>query len=528
VPALVVTLVARLVDDRVVSLRTATSGRPFVEVREVDLTAIAEPTEDVRCDAERPPTTALARCAAAALAASVTVIAAAAVAVGRFALPAFDDFMRATRRGRSDHDLGWWGYVFGFTYNRWQGRWASCGIESAVLPHVDPTRLYPLLIGLVAALNAAGLYVACRGLTRNGPRRLALAMTAAGLALLWAGMPSVAEAIYWFVGAVENTLPLAAAAVLLTVLAKSGTRGPVVAVACVGAFVTVGLHELYGAMLCLALLVGAIGAFRARSPNRLAWLAATAWAAAGLAVVLAAPGNGVRLTDEVNPLGRGPARVLLLTIDQLWINGRAWLFDAKLIAATVWVAFSPALEGARRPWPSAARVPWRWVIPVTWLLTIAIGFAVPSYAFGGEMPDRTLSGNYVVFVAGWLLSVYAWTRPLAVAPAPPAWQKYRNPVAAAAAQLLLAAALLGVGTAFSAAEDLAHRLRPWHAAAERRYAQLRRAGGGDAVVRPLPPPPYLLLGGEVVDDPADYRNRGPVAFFRLHRLTLSAAPPRDR
>ena len=481
----------------------------------------------------QPPTLVLRRLAAVVLTAGLAVVAVAAVVEGRFALPAYDDYMRASRLGRGDHDLGWWRYVFAFTYLHWQGRWASCGIESAVLPVVDPTRYYPALIAAVALLNALATYAACRALTRRGPRRLAVAMTAGLLALLWAGMPSLAEAVYWFVGAVENTLPLAAAAAVLTALATVARPRPwAVAALCLAAVATTGLHELYGAMFCLALTAGTAAAFANRSPNRTAWLAVTIAAAAGLAVVVLAPGNRERLAAEVSPLGRRPARVLAQTADQLWVNVRPWLFDAKLVAATLWVAVSPALEAARVPWPSAARVPWRWVVPLTWVVAVAAGFVVPTWAFGGDMPVRTLSGNYVALVAGWLLTVYVWTRPLPSPPQtaapttadpPSPWQPFRTPAVAAAALLLLGASLLGVGSAFSAAEDVAHRLRPWHAAAERRYALLRRSPDRAVAVPPLPPGPFLLLSGDVVDDPADYRNRGPVAFFALRRLTL--APP---
>ena len=419
--------------------------------------------------------------------------------------------MRAVRIGQTHHDLGWWGYVFGFTYHQWQGRWASCGIEAAVLPHVDMTRHYPPLVAAVAAANAACLYVVVRGLTR-------------------AGLPSLAEAVYWFVGAVENPLPIAAAAVVVTLLATTRAaarlRPVTTALLAAAAFAISGLHELYGSMFCLTLLVGAAAAHRAGSDRRNAWVTVAIAAAAGLAVVVLAPGNHVRLAQDVHPQGRGPARVLLLAARQLWAAGRFWVLDPKVIAATLWVAVSPRLEAARAPWPSADRVPWRWVIPLTWATLVLVGFAVPSWAFAAEMPPRTLAGNYVVLVGGWLLSVYVWTRPLASPPRrpPPAWRPLRAPAVADAAALLPAASLLVTGNLFSAAEDLAHRLRPWHAAADRRFATRRRAAGTDAVVPRLPAEPYLVLDGDVVDDPAHWKNRGPVAYFRLHTLRLAPPP----
>ncbi len=485
------------------------------------LTAVRSQTAD--------PTLVVHRCAVAALAAGVLSVYAAAAALAAFAVPVWDDFMRATRRGSTPADVGWLRYVFDVTYLHWQGRWASCGLEAAVLPHLDPTRFYLLLIGPVVALNAAALLVVCRSFARGGPWRLPAGMTAAGLALAWSTLPqkSLAECVYWFVGAVENTLPLSLGAVVLVGLTRPRRPGPAVTVVlATAAFVACGMHEMYGAMLCLALAIGTAVAFATGSDRRHAWLAVGVTAAAGLAVVVGAPGNHQRMKQEGSHHGHPVGPIVLLAVRQLWANGRAWLFDPKLIAASLWVAFSPALEAARTPWPSARRVPWWAVVPAAWLAIVAVGFAAPSWAFGADMPDRTLGGNCLVFVAGWLLCVYVWTRPLAEPPADMSrsWQPFRSPVAANVAALVLGVSLVGTGNLFSAGEDLARRLRPWHARTEQRFADLRRHGGRDAVVPRLPVFPYLLLSGEVVDDPADFRNRGLVQFFNLRRLTLAPLP----
>jgi len=69
-----------------------------------------------------------------------------------YAEPAWDDFVRAAGPAQG----GWRHYVFGLVYFHWQGRWASCGLESAVLPCVDITRCYAVLIGAVAMVDALG------------------------------------------------------------------------------------------------------------------------------------------------------------------------------------------------------------------------------------------------------------------------------------------------------------------------------------------------------------------------------------
>ncbi len=166
--------------------------------------------------------------------------------------------------------------------------------------------------------------------------------------------------------------------------------------------------------------------------------------------------------------------------------------------------------------------PWRWVVPLLWLAMLTAGFIAPSWAFGAWMPARTISAVCVVFVVGWLVVLYLWT-PLLV----PHLNRTSRLIEAVAI-VILGMSLFLPGTAYAAAHDFYHRIRPWHSAVEHRYALLRHAAGSDALVPHLATRPWVLLDGEIVNDPGDYRNWGMVSFFHLRSIRLipaNGSPP---
>ncbi len=449
-----------------------------------------------------------------ALAAVVAVVLTAALALGRYALPADDDWMRAGRwgpdaAGHGHAGLSWWRYVYGFVYLHWQGRWASCGIEAAVLPAVDPTRLYPLLLGGVWAADLACLTVVCRWFTRGRPWQQTAAATAVAAAMLWAGVPAAGESVYWFTGTLENTTAVLLAAALLAATAAAGERPrPGTAAALAAAAVGVcGFHELYGGALCLALAVG--GVANRRRAGRWTWAAVLAGATVGLAVVVLAPGNRHRAVHDATAHARPLAFALRLSAKLLWHDGPRWAADPKLLAASAWVACSPWVTTAG---PAGRRL--RWAVPAAGAVAVAVGFVVPCYAFGHVPPARTVAGDWLMFVAAWLLAVWAWSS-----------AAVRRPGLASAAAFALALSLVGTGNLRRAAADLRGPARPWHAAQARRFAALRRAAVDHAPVSvpPLPRAPQLFLSGETSADPADWRNFGLADYFGTGRLTLAPA-----
>jgi hypothetical protein len=456
------------------------------------------------------------------LSVSIGMIAVLSVVFFCFAVPASDDYVRAT--GPTQH--GWWHYVIGLVYFHWQGRWASCGLESAILPRVDITRFYGLLIGAVAMLDALGAYVLCRWFTAGSSRRRSVCITLALLALLWAGMPSLAESVYWFVGAVENAMVISLGVMLIVAvmsISKSTKRpglGVKICGCCVAAIAICGFHELYGSMLVIALLTGLWWAYRLRGANRHVWLAVTLSASVGLAIVISAPGNSHRAVIDGGLHGRQLGYDIRVAASQALDFIPRWLANPRSIAASVWVAFSPAL--ARRPNRDRIYFPFRIVFVCAWLAMLAVGFFAPSWAFGGKMPARTLSGIYMVFVIGWLCVVYLCTESFRSH----GWPITPTAVAISNAScVLFAIALLAIGNAPVAVRDLHDRVAVWHTAVEMRFAYLRNQRDRDALVAPLPAhSPLLLLPGETAADPRDYRNFGMAAYFKLRSLRMTPQP----
>jgi hypothetical protein len=460
------------------------------------------------------------------------VVLAIAASLCHFAVMVDDDVVRAARPAQ----IGWRNYVFGFVYMHWQGRWASAGLESAVLPRVDLVRCYWALITGVAVINVAGIFVVIRYGLRMQARR-AVSMTVVAAAFLWAGLPSPAEAVYWFVGAVENTMDLSLAAIVIVATARARPGFLVTAALGVSAMFVCGFHELYGAMFCCVLATGTAAAFHGRSPNRWTWLTVTICAAVGLIIVLAAPGNAARQKTDGGRHSMQLGYDLRIFLNQFKYLPRVWLMnDPRLIAATILVACTPGtsasahsvtrssgpcgrFESAESPLlfsgsgtvqrtvsrvsgsNAAGRVrvntipfPWKWAIPAVWLAAVAGGMFGPSLAFGGWMPARTETGVWIVFVTGWFTTVYLWTREGAWRT--PALLRYGTRIG----RIGLAVTLLTTGNARKAWHDYRHPLRPWHAAVEQRYAVLAAGHGRDVVVAPLPAKPELLRTNEICID----------------------------
>lgn len=449
-----------------------------------------------------------------AFAGSLSIVGLIAIALFFFAVPVWDDLIRATR----PLELGWWGYVIDFVYKHWQGRWASCGLESFILPHVDLTRHYGLLIGGIALVDALGVYVVCRWFTPQLTRKSTLFLALGLLALLWTVMPSVGETVYWFTGAVENALVYALAALLLIALLELPPPGrqPIwqrslmvgglsLAVICI-----VGFHELYGLMLCLALTLGAFAACLNPKADRPAWIVVATGAIAGLLIVALAPGNSARFITDGGPHARQFLYDLHVTLSQVKHFVPRWLLDPRMLAASVWVIASPSLRSRRDP----SGFPWRFAIPLAWLIMLAAGFFAPSWAFGKWMPPRTISGVYIIFTIGWLVTLNLWSTQL------PPWLNRNRQTIRAIALLLFSISLFLPGSAYAAAHDLYHRIPAWHTAMEHRYALLRNAEGTDALVPLLPSRPWVLLDGEIDNDPVNYRNWGTVSFFHLRSIRL--------
>src|SRR5262249_9499405 len=139
-------------------------------------------------------------------------------------------------------------------------------------------------------------------------------ITFAFFTLLWAGMPSPGQGIYWVTGGVENLLSIALMLLLLAGLLRAANHASAlrqVTLTCslaILAFVATGFHEMYSCLFCFVLLIGTVIAFLHHLQNRWQWALILAAAVLGILFVVAAPGNYLR--SQHFPLRHDVARTV--------------------------------------------------------------------------------------------------------------------------------------------------------------------------------------------------------------------------
>ncbi len=352
--------------------------------------------------------------------AGVLVTLATAFVLIRYACPVGDDFIRASNIRPGP----WYSEVAFIYFLGWSGRWAAVGLELVLLRQIDMMRWYPILLGALVVFHALGLRVFWRMLLgETVTRRQVLVLTAAAMAVLWAGLPSPGETYYWICGGVEYQLSISLALLLIGGLVLTRWEELVrwrawarTAWLSLLAFGVTGMHELIALMLCMVLASGTAIAFKTRRSTRQgwAWLAVSLSALIGLAVVVYAPGNFLRAAYES---GRNPlhGRSILLNAlevawSQAWQQLPSWVLDVRLLAATLVLVLNPSLSRARSggfPWGGISP---KLVVTALWLAIVAGMFFCPSYLLHAPMPIRTLNAAYTVFVLGWITTVIVWTR----------------------------------------------------------------------------------------------------------------------
>jgi hypothetical protein len=456
------------------------------------------------------------------------IVAGVSLALFVFAQPLADDFCTAANR------LDVSDYVR-YMYFQWSGRWASLAIEKVVLSNLDPTRVYPFLLSALALCHFASLYLFVRGFFRDHlPPRLILALTGAFFVLYWSLHPALGQAYYWFTGAVEYQLALSLSLTLLALLMHvpgEGNSRPLqflravlraAGAAALGFFVP-GMHELFGLMLCVLLGAGAVMSRRLGYRNSKLWALAAAAAAAGFLFVLATPGYTIR-REGFFPDSYNVPLTLWLTGWQAVKAGTSWVCDAKLLAATAVFVMHPAIRALRPEWLSRAPEVWKRLTLGGWAVLLAIGFGAPAFVTGQEMPRRVLGGIYLVFLLGWFLVVFVFTRPGVSEPVPPSAPR---PILSWTL-LFFALCVVTTGNTRTAIHDLVHWAVPWRRAIEQRYDSIRAAAGTGAqevVVPAAPPRPATFFQGpaDITPDAADWKNQCQADFFGVSLLRYDDA-----
>jgi hypothetical protein len=317
----------------------------------------------------------------------------------RQALPVFDDFCRAsfhptTEFRPAELPSGFWS-ALSWSYQNWSGRWAGTALGMLVLGTANIETFYPLVLALTMAVYVALTVVAARRYFGAS----GLLLTGLVWMTYWSSAPGFSEVFFWSTTSIEAHAGLVLAALVWSHAATSDLRRwPTILVLCIGAFVVGGLHEVAGILFCgcLAWRVLYLAVHDRRALPGWAWIAACA--IAGTAVSVFAPGNGVRATlypasGALLPSLMTAAKQGAASAKSWFLADPRWWMAALVVLSSAWLRHDKSREAARALGRNDAL--WFAAAIVT---TLAVAFAAPALALGGEMAGRTVAQLYFFMV----------------------------------------------------------------------------------------------------------------------------------
>ena len=434
--------------------------------------------------------------------------------------PALDDFSFAGAAQQMD----WWAFQ-AWEYQHWQGTYTTNAVLTGLNPLAYGLLQYYWLSALfVLAVLALGTWQLCTALLSPPHRTPATALL---LLLVLVQLPSPAQGLYWLTGAWAYMLSGAGALSWGALVVRAAqTRAPrhFTAVGIL-TMVLMGTNFVTAAWLAGILLIVLLCSEAGR---RMPWLVLSALALVCLGVALAAPGNACRLASMPPPqLALGPRLVLAVAKASVAASYALlnWLGNGLLLTATLLLA--PAM-GRLAAQPTAALQ--RLTRSPLLLSTVALGLVVaaflPTYVTVQlPPPPRLRNIIYLVFVVGWLLSIYAWVawwvRQGRALPPLPAYGRL-----ALLAWLPLALATDhnthlthdGIGrqtnTVVQAYRDwLSGDAARYDAAQRARYTTLRATTAPSVGLPPLPVQPATLFYYDISANPTLWGNQAYAQFF---------------
>jgi hypothetical protein len=184
-------------------------------------------------------------------------------------------------------------------YYNWSGRWSGFGATAlawSIADLSDPAT-YRLFLVALALFFAVGVHVfVCTVLGLPLLGRTGAVLSTSFLSLYWVGMLSPAETFYWLSGTAEQHGAAALALLIVSGILLVARRGPGAQVAGAAvlmalAAVMTGMHELYGLIFCMVLVLGAALTVWKKTPGRWVWTAVARASIGGLIFVIHAPGT---------------------------------------------------------------------------------------------------------------------------------------------------------------------------------------------------------------------------------------------
>lgn len=426
-----------------------------------------------------------------------------------------DDFCFATLV----RDHGWLGAQL-YSYQVLGGRYSSTAAITAITWLTDrlgsgPSSLYvavawPIILAiLVFAWRSVGLLLPAL----SEVDRLIVGGFV-GIAFL-ATLPNAADVVYW---ATSASIYLSSLLLLwhfmLQLVATSTDQPPPRPAGAIGlgilAFLGAGLNELTAPLLILVIAAWAyVGHRRGWPARRLASLAAIAGIALlGLAILVAAPGNGVRLANYPG------SRDLVAGLPWSLVDAATFLLLRVAALPTLIGLLGLAwLEAARRGAPPP-RLPPLWLMPALVLAGCLLAFVISRYSMARGLPHRAQDLLYVIpFVALGVAAVWhgrtmgprLWT----------GWSDRQRRLATGAAILLC----LAGPTEWRALYEAFWSGPRFAAENDRRLELLAADTVADVTVPVLATQPKLLFITDLKADPKDWYNVCVAAYFGHRTVT---------
>jgi hypothetical protein len=169
------------------------------------------------------------------------------------------------------------------------------------------------------------------------------------------------------------------------------------------------------------------------------------------------------------------------------------------------------------------------IVALTWVVALGAAYAAASWAIGMNMPDRTLNGLYLVFLAGWFWVLVLLTRLFAGQGDP---LLTATPLVCRVATAIFVAAMLLTGSTWRALVDLHGPAPVYSKAMVERLRSLEGAqarGEHDVVVEPLPARPQSYMPYfELSQDPEYWVNWSVAHYFGLRTVRLGGDKTESR
>jgi hypothetical protein len=286
------------------------------------------------------------------------------------------------------------------SYLTWNSRWSTMVVHYLVVGSIEPYTQYfiPLIVfGIVRLIALIAFFAAILEMSLSRAVLSAVILDA----VLFSSVPELTETTYWLTSVVEYEFTLSCALLLFTLIKLLPPGLLSTALLSVMAMVVAGQNELTGSAIVLILAILFVYQRSNNKKDSIRWLCFLAFAFAGLAAIVFAPGTRIRAAT--GPLRLHGFVLIRFVLEKLAGTFPRWITEPGVIlAAFLWACLTPSM-----PAPAWLRTRLaRWAIPASTALLALMG-VVSSPILAGYEPGRALDWSFFVLVIGLLLSITA-------------------------------------------------------------------------------------------------------------------------